>query len=187
MTLYRTNLSLVFHKKTSFFNIYYQFFIANNCHTSLKNRSTLPNLSHTQSNFKSLLLAPPVNNTNTTNATNTSNSANQSSNRVYFRPQDLGSNNNRLVQLQPSTPLANITENAKTENELYLLQKNSLDKHSNGNNGLSNKIVIKKITSPTQSNISKPDTDFPKNCVNHTNNGANKSKSVSALENGIAR
>lgn len=142
----------------------------------------MPNL-HSQSNFKSLLLTTPNNNGLITNNTSSSNATN-GSNRVYFRPQDLNSNN-RLIQLQQTPSLSNITESSKTENELFLLQKNSLERINNGSNATtssSNKITIKKINSPSPQPNSKSDGDLIKNFPNQANNGSNILISASPIE-----
>ena len=146
----------------------------------MKNKSTLPNLSHTQSNFKSLLQSVP----NITHATNSMTSTTNQGSRVYFRPQDLSAAN-RLIQLNqsPSIALANVIENAKAENELYLLQKNSIE--NNNQTGSSNKIIIKKLASSSPSILSnKQESDAAKNTAN---SGAHMLTSVPAIENGTTR
>lgn len=81
--------------------------------TILKNRNALPNIPM-QSTFKSLL-SIPINSTNSTS--NTSNAQNGANTKVYFRPQDLSSSK------------ANSTSSSQNvNNELYLLQKNTIEK-----------------------------------------------------------
>lgn len=143
----------------------------------------MPNL-HAQSNFKSLLLTTPNNNNGLiSNSTSSANSTN-GSNRIYFRPQDLNSTN-RLVQLQQAPSLSNITESSKTENELFLLQKNSPERNQNGSNATtssSTKITIKKINSSSPQPNSKSDGDLIKCSSIQLNSGANNLMSSSPID-----
>ena len=117
---------------------------SNSSSNLLKNRSTLPNL-HTQSTFKSLL----TNTSNNINNTNNNNINNPP--RVYFRPQDLSSTNNRLIQVQQSG------FSIMNESELYLLQKNSLERlyNTTDNNKLSLAISTTAPAIPSKMQLKK--------------------------------